>query len=87
MESKAPETIAYFIHEQEMARQERTIKRIWILCILILLLFLGTNAGWMIYEAKTDKVVMTQSASTDSGGNAIVNGTATGDILPEEPQK
>ena len=82
---KAPETISYFVHEQEMSRQERSIKRLWILCMIIFLLFVVTNAGWMIYEARTDKVFMNQSATTDSGGDATVRGTATGDIYEQQP--
>ena len=85
MENKAPENISYFVHEQEMSRQERSIKRLWILCIIIFLLFVGTNAGWMIYEARTDKIFMSQSATTDSGGDATVRGTATGDIYEQQP--
>ena len=84
---KAPESIPYFVHEQEMSRQERSIKRLWILCIIIFLLFVGTNAGWMIYEDKTDKVFMHQSATTDGGGDATVRGTATGDIYEQQPDE
>lgn len=37
--------VPYFVHEGMLARQERTIKRLWILCIIIFLALIGTNAG------------------------------------------
>lgn len=79
-EQKAPESIPYFVHEGIMARQERHIKRLWILCLVIFLALVGTNAGWIIYEAQFEDVVMTQEATTDGGGDAVVNGVASGDI-------
>lgn len=66
--------IPYFCHEGDMARAERTIKRLWILCILLIVLLVGTNAGWIYYESQfTEEVTVTQEADTDGGGNAIVN--------------
>ena len=42
--------IPYVIMEGVMARAERTIKRLWILCIILIVLFVGTNLAWIIYE-------------------------------------
>lgn len=36
-------------HQYDMARLERIIKRLWIIIIVLLILFAGTNALW-IYE-------------------------------------
>ena len=66
--------IPYFCHEGDMARAERTIKRLWILCILLIILLVGTNAAWIYYENSFEDVVtVTQEADTDGGGNAYVN--------------
>ena len=46
------ENIPFIVHESNMARMERTNKRLWILCILLVLLLLGTNVAWAIYGAK-----------------------------------
>lgn len=73
-------TIPYFDHEWEMARLERIIKKLWITVILLILLLVGTNGVWIWYESQFEDVVLTQEATTDSGGDAIVSGTATGDI-------
>ena len=66
--------IPYFVHEGEMARAERTNKRLWILCIILIVLLVGSNALWIYYENQFEDVVtITQESSTDGGGNAIVN--------------
>ena len=42
-------TISSIDHQYDMARLERIIKRLWIIIIILLILFAGTNALW-IYE-------------------------------------
>lgn len=71
------QTIPYMAHEGMMARQERTIKRLWILCIVIFIALIATNAGWIYYEQQfTDEIVTeTIEQDVDTGnGNANVNG-------------
>lgn len=80
MNENKPDKIDYIIHESIMARQERYIKRLWILCLVIFAAFVITNAGWVWYESQFEDVVLTQDASTDGGGDVIVNGTGTGNI-------
>lgn len=83
----APETISYFVHEGMMARQERHIKRLWILCIIIFLALVGTNAGWIIYEAQFEDVVtVTQDVDTQSSP-AYVNGTGEMTVNGESSPK
>ena len=66
--------IPYFAHEGEMVRMERMNKRLWILCIILILLLAGSNAWWVHYENQFEDVVtVTQESSTKDGGNAIVN--------------
>ena len=52
--------VPYIVHESIMARMERTIKRLWILCILLVLLLVGTNAGWVYYESQWQSVRQTK---------------------------
>ena len=78
--------ISYIAHESEVSRLERMIKRLWILCIIIFVALVCTNAGWIYYENQFQDIVMTQEATTDSGGNASVNGVAVGDIYYGESE-
>ena len=66
--------IPYYVHEMEMTRLDRINKRIWIILIVIFLAFVGTNAGWIIYESQFETVSVHQEV--DSGeGPAVVSGT------------
>ena len=75
MDNKIP-TISYAAHEGMMARMERTIRRLWILCIILILLLAGTNAAWIWYESQFEDVVSTeisQDVNPEDGGNAVIN--------------
>lgn len=77
-----PEAIPYIVHEDQMARQERHIKRLWILCIIIFIALIGTNAGWIYYESLLDEQVVTQDIDTGDG-DAVVAGI--GDAYGKNP--
>lgn len=75
-----PENIPYYIHESIMARQERTIRRLWILCLVIFLAFVGSNVAWIYYESQFIEESVTQEVDTGNGsayvaGIGDVNGT------------
>lgn len=71
------EPVPYIAHEAAMARQERTIKRLWILLILTISLLVATNGAWLWWENQfiEETVTETYEASTDGGGTAIANGS------------
>lgn len=79
MDNNLPETIPYIVHESEMSRLERTVKRLFILCLVLIIVAVGTNAYWIWYELSYEDIVVTQEAETDSG-TIHLNGTGTGDI-------
>lgn len=60
-------TIPFFVHEAAVSRLERIIKRIVILAIIIFVAFVGTNAGWIIYESQFQDEVYTYELQQDSG--------------------
>ena len=74
------EPVPYIVHEGILARQERNIKRLWILCIVIFLALVGTNAAWIIYENQYEDIVIKQDADTDPLSYITLNGTGTGNI-------
>ena len=80
MENEEIKTIPYAVHEGVVARQERTIKRLWILCILIFVCLIGTNAAWIFYEMQYEDVTVTQEVTQDSGegGSNTYNGKVVG---------
>lgn len=81
--------VPYIVHEAEMARQERNLKRSWILCIIIFLALIGTNAAWLYYESQWEDVVTTetyQDVTQDAdgiGSNMFVGGDYNGEAESE----
>ena len=75
--------VPYFVHEGIMARMERTIKRLWILAIILIVALVGTNAGWVYYESQWQYVDTTTSQEVtqdvDSGGGSATI-TGIGDV-------
>lgn len=74
------QTVPYIVHEADMARQERTIKRLWILLIIVIFLFVCSNCAWLWYNSQFEDVESTEvTQGVDTGeGDAIVTGI--GDI-------
>lgn len=62
--------IPYIAFESVTSRQERTIKRLWILCLVLIIALLGTNAGWIYYESTFEEVSVTQEVDATSEGNS-----------------
>ncbi len=66
------EPVPYIVHESAMARNERTIKRLWILLIMTVALLVGTNGAWLWYESQFD-VVETTEVTQEADGNGENN--------------
>lgn len=60
-----------FTFESAMAIAERTIKRLWVVVILLIVLFVGTNLAWIIYENSFQDISIEQEAEADDGGVAF----------------
>ena len=87
------EPVPYIVHESAMARQERTIKRLWIALILVICLLVATNGAWIAYEAQFETVTVTQEVEqeAENGVNHFVGGDFFGETestdydYPENP--
>lgn len=66
--------VPYIIFESATARLERTIEKLWILSIILIVLFVSSNMAWIYYEKQfTDTTTtITQELDADSG-NAVIN--------------
>lgn len=69
---RPPEPVPYVVHESDMARLERTIKRLWILLLVMLVLLVGTNGAWIYYENSFEDISITQE-NEDGYNNFIGN--------------
>ena len=80
--------INYYVHESEMARLERIIKRLWVLCIIVFVALIATNFGWIWYESQFIDEVSTETftAESEGNGNAIINGEGSVIVNGESSQ-
>ena len=76
-----PVTVPYVVHESSMARAERLSRRLVAIIILLIVLLVGSNIGWLIYESQFETIETIEKtvieATQDGTGTNIVGG---GDI-------
>ena len=70
------EAVPFIVHEGMMARAEITIKRLWITILLLIVLLVGTNAGWIWYQSQFEYYQTTQGVTQESdyGDNSFIGG-------------
>ena len=72
-------TIPFYVVESMLDRQGLTIKRLWIMCILLIILLVGTNAAWLWYESQWDYIETTESVEQDIEGEGDFTVIGIGD--------
>ena len=73
---KQAEPVPFIVHEAAMARMERVIRRLWILAIILVLLFVASNGLWLWRESQfsvEETTTETYTSEADGDGIAIVN--------------
>lgn len=74
-ENEDMQMIPYYVHESNMARMERQIKRLWIVLIMTIVFLVATNAAWIWYNSQFEVTETTVTQDVDSGeGDAYVAG-------------
>ena len=84
--NKNPASVPYVVHEGAMARAERHTKALICVIVLLIVLLVGTNIGWILYESTTETVVETTETTFEDvvqesnyGSNNIVGGDMIGE--------
>lgn len=72
--------VSQYFHEGTVAVMERTIRRLWILCIILVVLLVATNGLWIWYNSQFEYFTITQE-NEDGYNNYIGN---DGDIINGE---
>ena len=84
--NNAPASVPYVVHESAMARAERHTKAlIWVIVLLIVLL-VGTNVGWLWYESTMETVIETTETTFEDvvqESNEGSNNSVGGDMIGE----
>ena len=86
---KGAEPVPYIVHESAMARQERTIKRLWILLLVLTCLLVGTNGLWIWYESQYASEYYDITQENDDGYNNFIghDGDITNGKADDQGQK
>lgn len=67
-----------YILDAQGARLERSNKRLFILCVVLLIVLLATNGGWLFYESQfSDETTTMIEAEQDGDVNVIGGGDVT----------
>lgn len=67
--------VPFCVVEGIQTRLERVNTRLFALCIILIVMLVGTNAAWLYYENQwqTTETMITQDLDAGNGGNAIIN--------------
>ena len=74
---KTPATVPYVAHEFAMARAERQSKRLVAVIILLILLLVGSNIGWLVYESSFEEITegyVIEQEGESGNNNSVING-------------
>lgn len=69
-------TMPTFQHENDMQRLMKIIKWLVAIVAMLIVLLVGSNVAWIIYESQyvdTVTTTVTQELSADGDGDAIIN--------------
>jgi hypothetical protein len=80
---RTPENVPYIVHEAEMARQERHIKRLWIAIIVAIVACIAITGGFLWYLNQYDFESYEQDGS---GVNIVGNGNGVDFDVPASAQ-
>ena len=65
--------IPFVVYQATAARQERQIRRMWIVILFLICALIGTNIAWVIYENSFEDVVTSEEIIVDAQENGIAN--------------
>ena len=84
-ENKLPESVPYIVHESDMSRLERQLKRLWIVILVLIFLLVGSNCAWLWYESQFEVTETVGEIVVDADENGIANYIGNdGDIINGE---
>ena len=73
--------ISYLEFESSQARMERVNRRMWILCLVLIVSLLGTNGAWIYYESQFADTEVSQEIDTGEGDATVIG---VGDIYGKD---
>lgn len=69
--AQTPKDVPYIVHEVAVARLERVIKRMWVLVLLLIILFVASNGAWILLESQYQTIETTITQENADGYNML----------------
>lgn len=73
------EPVPFIVHEGIMVRMERTIKRLWIVVLVLVFVLIASNGAWLWYESQFEYFTTTVEQDAENGINNYIGND--GDII------
>lgn len=73
MEEKQQISIPYIAFESAQTRLEIINRRLCIICIILIIALIGTNAGWLYYESQFEDTVVEQEIDAQADGDSDID--------------
>lgn len=87
MSEKEVASIPFFVHEATVERLERINKRWFIMALVVFILFVLTNAGWIVYESQFVTYEIEQDVKAQDATALVTGiGDVTHGAYPTEDQ-
>lgn len=88
---RKPDAVPFIVYENELARSERHIKRLWIALIVAVISIVLTVGGFLLYLNQYDFASYEQDGEgvniIGDGNGVDYNGPASQDTYQEKPQQ
>ena len=64
--------IPYIAFESITTRLERTIEKLWVIILVLIVLFVGSNCFWIYYDKQFQDTTVTQEVDTGEGDATVM---------------
>lgn len=80
-ETKTPATVPYQVFKDFKETAKANSLKWFIICLVLIVLLVGSNIGWLIYESQFETIETTQDViqEADNGENHFIGGDMIGE--------
>ena len=82
---KKPSSVPYAVLEDFKETAKANSLKWFVICLVLIILLVGTNIGWMVYESQFEDTITTEEITVDAEDDGIANYIGNdGDIINGE---
>lgn len=65
--------VPFVVYQATAARQERQIRRMWIVVLVLIVALIVSNLAWIVYESSFEEKITTEEIIIDADNNGNAN--------------